>query len=150
MTPTRYLIVGGGMTGDAAAKSIRKHDPESEIRLVGAEQHPPYARPPLTKGLWLGGDEARTRPGTAAGNGDTRLGRRIVGLDLDARRATDDSGESYEWDRLLLATGGHPRTLPTGDGVVYFRTLDDYHAIRGSTDEGSRVVMIGGGFIGSE
>ena len=59
MSQTRYLIVGGGMTGDAAAKSIREHDPDGSIRLVGAEQHAPYARPPLSKKLWLGGDEEK-------------------------------------------------------------------------------------------
>ena len=150
MNATRYLIVGGGMTGDAAAKSIREHDPEASIRLVGAEPHPPYARPPLTKGLWLGADEAKIWRNTADADVDLRLGRRIVGLDLDAHRATDDAGETHEWDKLLLATGGRPRTLPGADGVVYYRTLDDYRGIRAATDEDSRVVVIGGGFIGSE
>ncbi len=50
-TETGYLIVGGGMTGDAACKGIREHDAEGSITLVGAEAHPPYKRPPLTKGL---------------------------------------------------------------------------------------------------
>jgi 3-phenylpropionate/trans-cinnamate dioxygenase ferredoxin reductase subunit len=150
MTATRYLIVGGGMTGDAAAKSIREHDPEASIRLVGAESQPPYARPPLTKGLWLGSDEAKIWRNTADADVDLRLGRRIVELDLAARRATDDAGETHEWDRLLLATGGRPRLLPGAEGVVHYRTLDDYRAIRAGTEEGSRVVVVGGGFIGSE
>jgi NADPH-dependent 2,4-dienoyl-CoA reductase/sulfur reductase-like enzyme len=150
MSPTRYLIVGGGMTGDAAAKGIREHDPEGSITLVGAEPHAPYARPPLTKGLWLGGDEAKIWRKTEEAQVDLRLGRRIVELDLDAHRATDDAGETHAWDRLLLATGGLPRSLPGSTGVVYFRTLDDYHSLREDTDEGSHVLVIGGGFIGSE
>ncbi len=150
MSPTRYLIVGGGMTGDAAAKGIREHDPEATIRLVGDEPHPPYARPPLSKKLWLGGDEGSIWRKTEETGADIRLGRRIVELDLPRRVARDDAGEQHEWDRLLLATGGRPRTIPDSDGVVYYRTLDHFRAVRDSTGEGSRVVVIGGGFIGSE
>ena len=64
---TRYLIVGGGMTADAAVKGIREHDADGSIVLVGAETHPPYKRPPLTKGLWSGGDEAKIWKNTESG-----------------------------------------------------------------------------------
>jgi 3-phenylpropionate/trans-cinnamate dioxygenase ferredoxin reductase component len=150
MSQRRYLIIGGGMTGDAAAKGIRKHDPDGSIRIVGAEQYAPYARPPLSKKLWVGGDEEKIWRHTAEAGVELRLGRRIVALDLHAGQATDDAGETHGWDRLLLATGGAPRTLPGAEGLVYFRTLDDYHHLREATAEGSRVVVIGGGFIGSE
>jgi NADPH-dependent 2,4-dienoyl-CoA reductase/sulfur reductase-like enzyme len=150
MHSTRYLIVGGGMTGDAAAKGIREHDPDGPITLVGDDPHPPYKRPPLTKNLWSGGDEAKIWRGTADAGVDLRLGRRVVSLDLDGRRATDDQGEEYAWEKLLLATGGRPRELPDAEGVVYFRTLDDYHALRERAAEGAHLVVIGGGFIGSE
>jgi NADPH-dependent 2,4-dienoyl-CoA reductase/sulfur reductase-like enzyme len=150
MESTRYLIVGGGMTGDAAVKGIREHDLDGSIVLVGAEQHPPYARPPLTKGLWAGKDEAKIWRGTEEAGAALRLDRRIVSLDLGRHVARDDRGEDYAWDKLLLATGGRPRTIPGTDGVVYFRTLDDYRAIRGRTHEGASAVVIGGGFIGSE
>ena len=150
MSSTRYLIVGGGMTGDAAVKGIREHDPDGSIVLVGAERHPPYARPPLTKGLWAGKDEAKIWRSTREAGADLRLGRRIVSLDLGARRATDDAGEAYGWEKLLLATGGRPRTIPGTDGVVYYRTLDDYRAVRARAREGATAVVVGGGFIGSE
>ena len=150
MESTRYLIVGGGMTGDAAVKGIREHDVDGSIVLVGAEQHPPYARPPLTKGLWAGTDEAKIWRGTEETGAVLRLGRRIVSLDLDGHRATDDRGDEYRWEKLLLATGGRPRTIPGTDGVVYYRTLDDYRAVRARVHDGARVVVIGGGFIGSE
>jgi NADPH-dependent 2,4-dienoyl-CoA reductase/sulfur reductase-like enzyme len=82
---------------------------------------------------------------------DLILGRRIVSLDLEGRKATDDRGDSYEYERVLLATGGSPRRLPSADdGVVYFRTLDDYRRLRAAAAEGGRAVVIGGGFIGSE
>src|SRR6185437_12518666 len=136
-----------------AAKGIRERDPEGSIVLVSAETDPPYARPPLTKGLWSGTDEAKIWRHTEDLPGiELRLGRRIVELDLDGRRAVDDTGEEIAWEKLLLATGGRPRTLgPSGDdGIVYFRTLRDYHLLRERAGEGVRVVAIGGGFIGSE
>jgi 3-phenylpropionate/trans-cinnamate dioxygenase ferredoxin reductase component len=150
MHSTRYLIVGGGMTGDAAAKGIREHDSDGAITLVGGEPHPPYKRPPLTKGLWSGGDEEKIWRGTADAGVELRLGRRIVAVDLHGHSATDDQGEEYAWEKLLLATGGKPRELDGAEGVVYYRTLDDYHRLRGQAVEGSRFVVIGGGFIGSE
>jgi 3-phenylpropionate/trans-cinnamate dioxygenase ferredoxin reductase subunit len=150
MNTTQYLIVGGGMTGDAAAKGIREQDADGSITLVGAETDAPYARPPLTKGLWLGADEAKIWRNTADVGVDLRLGRRIVTLDLDAHRATDDRGEDYEWERLLIATGGRPRTLAGAEGVLYYRTLAGYRTLRAETDEGSHVIVVGGGFIGSE
>jgi NADPH-dependent 2,4-dienoyl-CoA reductase/sulfur reductase-like enzyme len=150
MHSTRYLIVGGGMTGDAAAKSIREHDADGSIALVGDDPQPPYKRPPLTKGLWSGGDETKIWCGTADAGVELRLGRRIASIDADARRATDDQGEEYAWEKLLLATGGRPRKLDGADGVVYYRTLDDYRRVRAQAVEGARFVVIGGGFIGSE
>jgi 3-phenylpropionate/trans-cinnamate dioxygenase ferredoxin reductase component len=150
MDSIRYLIVGGGMTGDAAVKGIREHDAHGSIVLVGAEQHPPYARPPLTKGLWAGKDEAKIWRGTEEAGAVLRLGRRIVSLDLERRLATDDRGEEYGWEKLLLATGGRPRTIPGAEGVVYFRTLDDYRTVRARMHEGASAIVIGGGFIGSE
>ncbi|MDP9260831.1 MAG: NAD(P)/FAD-dependent oxidoreductase [Actinomycetota bacterium] len=148
---TKYLIVGGGMTADAAVKGIREHDGDGPIVLVGAEPHPPYKRPPLTKGLWSGGDEAKIWKNTADAGVEVILGRRIVALDLAAHRATDDQGDAYAFEKLLLATGGTPRRLGGGDDeVIYYRTLDDFHKLKQITEGGANVVVIGAGFIGSE
>jgi 3-phenylpropionate/trans-cinnamate dioxygenase ferredoxin reductase subunit len=151
VTSYRYLVVGGGMTGDAACKGIRSIDPDGSIALVGDETDPPYARPPLTKGLWLGKEESSIWRGTEDEGVELHLGRTIVSLDLDAHTATDDRGDIYRYDRLLLATGGRPRRLTDApEGVVHYRTLADYHAIRAAAGDGTRVAVIGGGFIGSE
>jgi 3-phenylpropionate/trans-cinnamate dioxygenase ferredoxin reductase component len=152
MPSYRYLIVGGGMTADAACRGIREHDPEGTIGLVGDDPHPPYKRPPLTKGLWTGSAEDSIWYRTEeARRVDLRLGRRITALDVERRSATDDRGEEYAYERLLLATGGRPRRFGADDGqVVYFRTLDDYHHVRERAGAGVRFVVIGGGFIGSE
>ena len=151
MVSYRYLIVGGGMSADAAARGIRDHDEAGSIGLVGADPEPPYARPPLSKGLWQGKDEATIWRGTADLGVELHLGRGITGIDLEGRTAIDDQGESYGWERLLLATGGRPRRLPSGDGdVVYYRTVADYRRVRAEAREGTHFVVIGGGFIGSE
>jgi NADPH-dependent 2,4-dienoyl-CoA reductase/sulfur reductase-like enzyme len=139
------------MTADAACKGIRDFDPDGAITVVAEEPHPPYARPPLSKALWKGDEESTIWRGTADLGVELRLGRTIVALDLEGRRATDDRGETYAYERLLLATGGRPRRLPFGgDEVIYFRTLDDYRRLRALADEEARFLVIGGGFIGSE
>jgi NADPH-dependent 2,4-dienoyl-CoA reductase/sulfur reductase-like enzyme len=149
MHKTKYLIVGAGMTGDMAAKGIREHDPDGSITMIGADPNPPYKRPLLTKGLWKGAPEEKVWREPAEGL-ELVTGRRIVSLDLAASRATDDAGEEYEWEKLLLATGAQPRQIPGAEGVVWFRTLDDYRHMREVAGEGAHVVVIGGGFIGSE
>jgi 3-phenylpropionate/trans-cinnamate dioxygenase ferredoxin reductase subunit len=152
MKAYKYVIVGGGMAGDAAVQGIRAVDREGSIALFGAETFPPYIRPPLSKGLWLGKkkiDDIWRQ--TAQHNVELILGKRITSLDTRTKTLADEQGELYEYERLLLATGGSPRELPFGKGLIrYFRTLDDYQALREQADKGGRFAVIGGGFIGSE
>jgi len=151
MVSYRYLVVGGGMTGDAVCRGIRDVDSEGTIGLVGEEPVPPYKRPPLTKDLWKGGDEGKIWRGTEERGVELHLGRRIVSIDPAAGRASDDAGEEYAYEKLILATGAAPRRLPDDDDdVVYFRTLDDYRRVRALSDKGARFLVVGGGFIGSE
>jgi len=151
MHSSRYLIVGGGLTADAACRGIGELDPNGGIVLVTEEPHAPYARPPLSKALWKGDGEETIWRGTEELGVDVRLGRRIVDLNLDAKTAVDDQGGRYSYERVLLATGGRPRRLPFGaDEVIYFRTLGDYRQLRTLADEDASFVVIGGGFIGSE
>ena len=147
----RYLIVGGGMTADAAAHGIRELDADGSIGLIGAEPDPPYNRPPLTKGLWKGDplDGIWRKTGDAAV--DLMLGRRATTLDLPARTVVDDRGDRHTFEKLLLATGAVPRRLPFGgNDVIYYRGIGDYRRTRQVADAGGAVVVIGGGFIGSE
>jgi len=146
-----YLIVGGGMTADAAIRGIREADGYGSIGLVGAETERPYNRPPLSKGLWKGKAMDSIWRGTDATDAALHLGRTVVHLDPPNRRVIDDQGAEYTYEQLLLATGGTPRRLPFGgDHILYFRTLQDYLALRGLTERGRRFAVIGGGFIGSE
>jgi len=138
------------MTADAAARGIREHDADGSIVLVGDESNPPYSRPPLSKALWQGQDESSVWRGTEDHGVDLVLGRRIVSLDLDAHRATDDQGDVYEYERVLLATGLAPRKLDLAPDAIYFRTLDDYRRLRAAASEQTKTLVVGGGFIGSE
>jgi 3-phenylpropionate/trans-cinnamate dioxygenase ferredoxin reductase component len=147
----KYLIVGGGMTGDSAVRGIRDHDKDGSIGLVGAESHPPYSRPPLSKALWQGKDESSVWRGTEELGVDLVLGRRVVSLDLDGHRATDHMDEEYEFEKLLLATGGIPRMLDDAPAdTIYFRTLDDFRKLHEQNGDGQNILVVGGGFIGSE
>jgi len=146
-----YLIVGGGMTADAAAQALHEADPAGSVGLVGAEPHPPYDRPPLSKALWKGEPEEKIWRKTAATGAVLHLGRRITAIDPGAHTATDDRGTQYRFTKLLLATGGAPRRLPLeSDQIIYFRTLDDYRRLRALASQSVRFAVIGGGFIGSE
>lgn len=151
MTHYRYLIVGGGMTADAAAHAIRESDPSGNIGLISAEPHPPYARPPLSKGLWKGDPESGIWRSTETTGADLRLGRRVTAIAPAKKSVTDDRGEVVSYDKLLLATGGTPRLLPMQTRqIIYFRTYDDYRRLRALANEKLRFAVLGGGFIGSE
>ena len=151
MTRYDYLIVGAGMTADAAARGIRQEDERGSVGIVGAEPYAPYSRPPLSKALWKGDPVDGIWRKTEDTGAELHLGRRIVGVAPDARRATDDQGTAYEYGKLLIATGGRPRRLPDAPGdVVYYRTFDDFRRLRGLVDRGATFLVVGGGFIGSE
>jgi 3-phenylpropionate/trans-cinnamate dioxygenase ferredoxin reductase component len=151
MADYTYLIVGGGMTADAAAQGIREVDANGAIGLIGAEPHPPYNRPPLSKALWKGDPEDSIWRKTAATGAELTLGCRVVAIDPRGHTATDDRGTVHRFRKLLLATGGAPRRLPLqSDQVIYFRTLEDYRRLRALAGQSVRFAVIGGGFIGSE
>ena len=151
MPPYRYLIIGGGMTADAAVRGVRELDADGTIGVISAEADPPYNRPPLTKALWKGDPLESIWRKTGDAGVDLHLGRRVTALDLPGKTATDDHGTVHSFEQLLLATGASPRRLPFGgDDVIYYRTLEDYHRVRAVANKSGAVVVLGGGFIGSE
>ncbi len=151
MPQYKYLIVGGGMTADAAVQGIRQTDREGSIGLIGSESKPPYNRPPLTKGLWKGSRFESIWRKAAVHDATLHLGRTAAHLYPANNCVTDDQETVYYYEKLLLATGGTPRRLPAdAPGVIYLRTADDYSQLRLLAERKRRFVVIGGGFIGSE
>jgi 3-phenylpropionate/trans-cinnamate dioxygenase ferredoxin reductase component len=151
VTHYKYLIIGGGMTADAAARGIRQLDSEGCIGLIGEEPYPSYDRPPLSKGLWRGDSVEDIWRNTQEQGVDVHLGLMAQVLEPRNRHLTDERGKVYTFEKLLLATGGRPRRLPFGeDRIIYFRTLEDYRKLRTLAQQGRRFAVIGGGFIGSE
>lgn len=146
-----YLIVGGGMTADAAVRGIREVDPKGSIGLISLEPDPPYNRPPLSKALWKGKDVETIWRRTDERSVDLHLGTRIVRLDPKDHKVQDKDGSTYAYRKLLLATGGKPRRFPFGDdAILYYRNLRDYRRLRELVSQKEHFAVIGGGFIGSE
>jgi NADPH-dependent 2,4-dienoyl-CoA reductase/sulfur reductase-like enzyme len=150
MTYYKYLIVGGGLAGDAATRGIRELDAGGSIGLISMEPDPPYMRPNLSKGLWKGRPVEKIWRKTEE-RAELLLGRRVTMIDPEKKSVRDDKGDDYTYDKLLLATGGSPIHLPFGKGdILYFRSFRHYQQLRKMADEKDHFVVIGGGFIGSE
>jgi len=147
-----YLIVGGGMTADAAAKAIHDADANGRIGIISNEANPPYERPPLSKALWKGDKSVESIDLSTAKTGAAiHLGRTALRIDRAARTVFDERGDGHAYRKLLLATGATPRRLAfAGERVINFRTLDDYLALRRFAKPGANIAVVGGGFIGSE
>lgn len=152
------VIAGAGLAGATAATELREQGYQGPVVLVGAEDEPPYERPPLSKSYLLGQnpfDKALVHPlqWYADHDVDLRLGVTATGLDPDGHvLATTDGDLTYE--RLLLATGAQPRVLTVAEDagvpVAYLRTKDDSDRLRDAFGAGRRVVVVGGGWIGLE
>ncbi|MCW2607011.1 MAG: pyridine nucleotide-disulfide oxidoreductase, partial [Frankiales bacterium] len=153
------VVVGASLAGLRAVEAARRGGHAGEVVLVGAEEHLPYDRPPLSKACLAPGDEvvphlldeeALTELGVRL-----RLGAPAGGLDLAAREVLV-GGERLHYGALVVATGAHARALPASlpghdlPGVHVLRTLDDARAVRRALEAGARTVVVGAGFIGSE
>ena len=159
MSMRSVTIVGASLAGLRAAETLRHEGFDGDVTLIGAEDHLPYDRPPLSKqvlaGEWEPERTALTTPDKMAELGvDARLGVRATSFDLATRRLTLQTGETLAVDGLLAATGARCRTLPGTEGlggVHVLRSLDDCLALRYDFDAvPGRVVVVGAGFIGAE
>ena len=153
-----FVIVGGGIAAAKAAEGLREGGFDGRILLYSAESHLPYERPPLSKGFLLGTEELETAFVHSQGwydehQVDLRLGTPVTGLDVGAHTVATGQ-ESVGYDRLLLATGSTPRRLPIADDsgapVAYLRTIEDSQRLKSALQQGQRLAIIGGGWIGLE
>lgn len=152
----RIVIVGAGLAGAQAAAGLRKEGYGGELVMLGAEPHPPYDRPPLSKRFLLDAEPYdSTLPFDPSALGlDLRVGTRATGLS-DSAVITDAGPVSY--DGLVIASGSEPVGLPGEDiagaaagRVLNLRTRDDAAALRAALEPDRRVVIVGAGWIGGE
>jgi len=152
----RAVIIGNSAAGLAGAETLRRLKPEAEITIISDEPYPPYCRPLLTyllggdiqeKDLWL-----KARDYYQQWQFQPRLGRRVVQVDPAARTVALDNGESFTYDRLLVASGARPlrpgipgENLP---GVFTIRTLGEFQAMQNMLRPGLRVAVVGSGLVG--
>ena len=142
----RVVVVGAGLAGGRTAQELRRRGFTGQLTLVGAELHPPYDRPPLSKAVLAGRTDDTTLP-LDLDDVEVLLGRRVVGL--RPGELVTDTG-TLDYDGLVLATGALPVTLP-GDGPQrVLRTIDDARSLRDALKPGMRLAVVGAGWIGAE
>jgi NADPH-dependent 2,4-dienoyl-CoA reductase/sulfur reductase-like enzyme len=151
----RIVVVGASLAGLRAVEALRAGGHDGAVTVIGAEEHLPYDRPPLSKHLLTGrvdaaGTALPVPPDLAA---EWRLGRAATAVDLHRGVVKMTGGEEIDFDGLVIATGAHARRLPNLgrlDGTYVLRTLDDGVALRAAFAEHPRVVVLGAGFVGLE
>ncbi|WP_417564765.1 NAD(P)/FAD-dependent oxidoreductase [Microbacterium sp.] len=152
------VIVGAGQGAFQCAVSLREEGWDGVIRIIGDEPHLPYSRPMLSKEFLRGEAEAGELPLRPESyfqrHGIELLTARVTGIDRAARRVELETGEVLEYERLVLATGSTSRRLPIDgvelDGVLSLRGWDDAVELREQIEAAASIVVIGGGFIGTE
>lgn len=158
-TAAGVVVIGAGLAGAHVVESLREHDYAGPVTLIGDETDRPYERPPLSKGYLQGQaeiDEAYVHPAGWYAEHDvtTRFGEAVVAIDRDAHEVEVAGGERIAYRELVLATGATPRHLPVPgadlSGVLTLRRIADSDAIKEAIAAHSKMVIIGGGWIGLE
>lgn len=143
------------MAGANAAIEIRKRDPEGSLLIVTREADKPYHRPPLSKEFWTQPNYPKESIYYDLINDksiDFLTETTVKRIDADSQAIEIENGEVYQYDKLLYALGGDPKWIdgPESERVLAIRTLEDYRALRRLADKGSKVIIVGGGWIGAE
>lgn len=156
---TKIVIIGGGHAAAQAATSLKQKKFDGEVTLITDEAAVPYQRPPLSK-AYLSGDLAAERlpilreTAYEQSGVDVKLNTRAEAIDRDSKTVKLSNGEKVEYDKLMLAVGGHARRLncPGSDlnGIHYVRTITDTDKLRPEFDAAKNILVVGGGYIGLE
>ncbi|WP_040834053.1 NAD(P)/FAD-dependent oxidoreductase [Nocardia brevicatena] len=154
-----FVVVGGGLAGAKVAQALRDNDFEGVVTLIGAEEHLPYERPPLSKEHLAGKKALRDFTVETAAwyrdhHIDLRLGTEVTAIDRATKTVSLPDGSTLGYDKLALATGATPRRLPIpgadAEGVYTLRTLEDSDALIRLFGTARRLAVIGAGWIGLE
>jgi 3-phenylpropionate/trans-cinnamate dioxygenase ferredoxin reductase subunit len=147
-SPERIVLAGGGLAGLRTLEVLRARGYSGAVTLVGAEKRPPYDRPPLSKRVMLGElADTTLREDLDGLGGEVRLGETATALEPGLLRT--DQGE-HRFDRLVLATGAAPVSLPGSGPQRFLRTLDEALTLRELLRPGLRLAIVGAGWIGAE
>lgn len=146
------VVVGNGIAGLTAADAIRSHGFEGTITIIGDEMHSPYSRPALSKTALTEVGELTAHLLAEPEHGATeRLGVRATALSPETNTITLDTGETLQYDGLVIASGIRPRKIREDRDVeLTFRTLEDAIALRDRLSERPKVIVIGAGVLGME
>ncbi len=155
----RYVVLGNGIAGQTAAEELRKLDAEASIVMIAAERHPLYNRVALPR--YLRGQVRRekvfmrTTEDYTRQNLDIHFETWATEVDFARKVVRTNRDQEFDYDALLIATGGRPKPppWPGSDEVsqtIGFQTLDDTDAIIEKADAAERVLVMGGSFIGYE
>ncbi|WP_438755100.1 NAD(P)/FAD-dependent oxidoreductase [Pararhizobium sp. O133] len=154
---SHIVIIGAGECGARAAFALREKGFDGRVTLVGAEEHLPYERPPLSKDSLLHGHAPKLVSDAAeyaAAGIEVMTGSSADSIDPTGKTVKLSSGESLAYDQLLLTTGARPRPFPGLSGnnhrIRTLRTHGDAVEIRNALQPGKHLAVIGGGFIGLE
>ncbi|CEP07392.1 hypothetical protein [Parasitella parasitica] len=179
-----YVLVGAGTASFAAAQAIKEKEPEANVIIIGDEDYAPYMRPPLSKELWFSEDpEAGANLVFKDWSGTERntiykdvseyeliedasgsdietnkvkllLNKSVSKLNVEDHTVTLDDGSVIYYNKVLLATGGQPKKLPTqteeSAHVTTFRNIRDFQKLDKVAKDGAHIAVVGGGFLGSE
>lgn len=158
-TSCALVIIGGGPAARAAALAFREAGGAGAVVMLSDDTAAPYNRPPLSKDFLRGESEVGDLPLHEDGEYDEKgitvaLGTTVSALDTSARTVTTRDGDSYTYERCVIATGAAPVTLPVPGGdddrVLKLRSMGEATALRGSAEKAQSVIVIGSGFIGCE
>jgi NADPH-dependent 2,4-dienoyl-CoA reductase/sulfur reductase-like enzyme len=153
------VIVGASLAGVVAADTLRAEGFTGHLTLIGDEPYLPYDRPPLSKEVlagWFPAEHTQLPRREPLADVEWRLGVAATGLDLRAKQVRLADGQTIEYDRLLVATGTRARPWQNPaeaklEGVFTVRGREDAHRLRERlAAKPRRVLVIGGGFTGSE
>ncbi|SDJ41829.1 Pyridine nucleotide-disulphide oxidoreductase [Halovenus aranensis] len=153
---TSHVIVGDGIAGSSAAETIREEDPDAEITVITDEGEALYNRiliKEYAKGKLPEAPISIHEPEWYEERDiDLELNTYVVNVDSDAHTVETHEGDVYEYDKLLIATGGTPAQLPVensdADGINHFWTFQDAREIRGNVEDAGKGVIVGAGLLG--
>lgn len=153
----KYVVLGNGVAGHAAAKEIRKNDPEGSLALIGNENYPTYFRIKLTEMISTGVDDSvflASKESYEEKKIDLFLNTTITEFDSDKKSLKAEDGKEFTWDKLLITTGASSFVPPIQgvekENIFTIRSLDDLKNFRTALEEAEDVTVIGGGLLGLE